>query len=201
MNLFRFALLAFVLAFLVQWRSAQMGNFDRSKRGPVQDRDRSDFGTVEAATLTLLGLIIGFSFSMAISRYDQRKNYEEAEANAISTEYLRADVLPEGDAALVRELLQKYIDLRVQSYTVRDTVQLSKIDTNTAEVQNELCPPCDMGPYTRRCLGGVRHGLPPVLHEEWPFCSRFNWRNCPSCLCCQHLQGQLQLSQNRDYTH
>ena len=35
------------------------------------------------ATLTLLGLLIGFSFLMAISRYDLRKNYEEAEANAI----------------------------------------------------------------------------------------------------------------------
>ena len=37
----------------------------------------------EAATLTLLGLIIGFSFSMATTRYDLRKTYEEAEANAI----------------------------------------------------------------------------------------------------------------------
>ena len=55
---------------------------------------------VLAATLTLLGLIIGFSFSMAISRYDQRKNYEEAEANAIGTEYVRADLLPAADAAI-----------------------------------------------------------------------------------------------------
>jgi hypothetical protein len=43
--------------------------------------------------LTLLALIIGFSFSMAVSRYDQRKSYEEAEANAIGTEYARADLL------------------------------------------------------------------------------------------------------------
>jgi hypothetical protein len=34
--------------------------------------------TVQAATLTLLGLIIGFSFSMAVSRYDLRKTYKEA---------------------------------------------------------------------------------------------------------------------------
>ena len=33
--------------------------------------------------MTLLGLLIGFTFSMAMSRYEQRKNYEEAEANAI----------------------------------------------------------------------------------------------------------------------
>ena len=42
---------------------------------------------MQAATLTLLGLIIGFSFSMAIGRYDLRRTYEEAEANAIGTEY------------------------------------------------------------------------------------------------------------------
>ena len=38
--------------------------------------------------------LIAFAFSMAVSRYDQRKNYEEQEANAIGTEYVRADQLP-----------------------------------------------------------------------------------------------------------
>ena len=47
------------------------------------------FGVVMAVTMTLLALIIGFSFSMASSRYDQRKNLEESEANAIGTEYVR----------------------------------------------------------------------------------------------------------------
>ena len=50
---------------------------------------------------------------MAISRYDLRKNYEEAEANAIGTEYVRAGLLPAADAAVVRALLRKYLDLRV----------------------------------------------------------------------------------------
>ena len=54
---------------------------------------REDFNMVLAASLTLLGLIIGFSFSMASNRYDQRKGYEEAEANAIGTEYVRAGLL------------------------------------------------------------------------------------------------------------
>jgi hypothetical protein len=52
--------------------------------------------------LTLPALIIGFSFSMATTRYDQRKNYEEQEANAIGTEYARADLLSPVDAAKVR---------------------------------------------------------------------------------------------------
>jgi hypothetical protein len=63
---------------------------------------REDFGVIQSATLTLLGLIIGFTFSMAIGRYEQCKNYEEAEANAIGTEYVRADRLPGAAAACVR---------------------------------------------------------------------------------------------------
>ena len=57
---------------------------------------REEFGIIQGATLTLLGLIVGFTFSMALSRYEQRKNYEEEEANAIGTEYLRAELLPAG---------------------------------------------------------------------------------------------------------
>jgi hypothetical protein len=50
---------------------------------------------------------------MAISRYDQRKNLEESEANAIGAEYVRADFLPGADAARVRALLRNYLDQRV----------------------------------------------------------------------------------------
>jgi hypothetical protein len=40
----------------------------------VEGDERNDFDNVRNASLTLLALIIGFSFSMAISRYEQRKN-------------------------------------------------------------------------------------------------------------------------------
>ena len=99
---------------------------------------REDFGAILAATLTLLGLIIGFSFSMAISRYDQRKNLEEAEANAIGTEYIRADLLPPADAVKVRALIRSYLDQRVLFYTTRDEQELRKIDARTAQLQAEL---------------------------------------------------------------
>jgi hypothetical protein len=57
--------------------------------------------------------LIGFSFSMAVSRYDQRKNCEEAEANGIGTEHVRADLSPSGVGTRVRELLRRYNDQRV----------------------------------------------------------------------------------------
>jgi hypothetical protein len=93
---------------------------------------------VIAATLTLLGLIIGFSFSMAVSRYDLRKNYEEAEANAIGTEYVRADLLPAADAERIRLLLRQYLDERVMFYRIRDSRELQHINAVTSQLQTDL---------------------------------------------------------------
>ena len=138
MDLMNYPLFVLALSFGVQFLSAQMGDFLRNRVRALKEEDRDDFAVVLGATLTLLGLLIGFSFSMAVSRYDQRKNYEEAEANAIGTEYVRADLLPADDRSRVRELLKKYIDQRVLFYTTRSKQTLGKIDADTAELQNEL---------------------------------------------------------------
>ncbi|HEX3438676.1 MAG TPA: hypothetical protein VHT24_18040 [Pseudacidobacterium sp.] len=91
-----------------------------------------------SASLTLLALIIGFTFSMAVNRYDQRKNYEEEEANAIGTEYVRADLLPATDAANVHHLLMQYLDQRLQFYAIRDDRRLASVDSETAKLQTEM---------------------------------------------------------------
>ena len=75
---------------------------------------------------------------MASSRYDQRKNYEAAEANAIGTEYVRADFLPAVDAARVRTLLRNYLDQRVLFYETRDDRQLRQIDAATVQLETDL---------------------------------------------------------------
>ena len=126
-----------MLSLVVLWLSADLGNFI-GRRRPLQEEQREDFSVVQAAILTLLGLLIGFTFSMAVSRYDQRKNYEEAEANAIGTEYVRADLLPVADAARVRDLLRNYLDQRVLFYTTRDERELERINAATAQLQTEL---------------------------------------------------------------
>jgi hypothetical protein len=86
----------------------------------------------------MLGLIIAFGFSMATGRYDQRKNYEEAEANAIGTEYVRAHLLSAADAAKVRALLRNCLDQRVLYYVTHDTQQVQQINARTAQLQSEL---------------------------------------------------------------
>jgi hypothetical protein len=138
MNIMNFPAFIGVGSAFALWASAWIGGFLRKRLGTVSDDERQDLGIVVGATLTLVGLLIGFSFSMAISRYDQRKNYEEEEANAIGTEYVRADLLPAANAAAVRQLLTKYLNQRIQSYTTRDRSRLATIDAETARLQNEM---------------------------------------------------------------
>jgi len=133
-----FPLVVLAVSLLGQWLAAWLADVFRSRMRPLKELEREDYGIVLTASLTLLGLIIAFSFSMAVSRYDQRKNYEEAEANAIGTEYVRADLLPAADAARVRELLRRYLDQRILFYTTRDGPQLRRIDADTTQLQNEL---------------------------------------------------------------
>jgi hypothetical protein len=138
MNLANYPLLLFLLSFFGLTLSAWLGALYRKRRRQQEHDAREYFGLVIGATLTLLGLIIGFTFSMALTRYDQRKNYEEAEANAIGTEFLRADLLPAADAAKVRTLLLSYVDQRILFYTTRDEQQLRRVDGQTAKLQAEL---------------------------------------------------------------
>jgi len=138
MHLKDFPIISFVVSFVILSLGAEIGNLVRKQLAPLKDEERADFGIVLGAALTLLGLLIGFTFSMSVSRYDQRKNYEESEANAIGTEYVRADLLPPGDAAEVRALLKKYLDQRVLFYTTRDLRSLAKINADTTELQTKL---------------------------------------------------------------
>ena len=133
-----FPLLVLTLSLVGLWVSARIGVFIcRKQRNGEQDGGKV-FDVILSAILTLLALIIGFSFSMAVNRYDQRKNCEETEANSIGTEYVRADFLPAADAARVRALLRIYLEQRVLFYDIRDNRQLQQIDATTAQLETDL---------------------------------------------------------------
>ena len=138
MNLKSFPGLLFVFSVSILWLSVRIGALLRKKRSTRAENAHEDLGVILAASLTLLGLLIGFTFSMAISRYDQRKNYEEEEANAIGTEYLRAELLPCTDAQRTRALLARYLQQRILFYETRDQQQLARIDNDTAQLQTDL---------------------------------------------------------------
>ena len=126
-----------LLSFLALYGAARLGaRLSQLRR--LTAKDLEQFNLVLGATLTLLGLIIGFAFSMAVGRYDQRKNYEEEEANAIGTEYVRAQLLPAPDADKVQALLKQYLEQRILFYEVREADRLDKINSDTTQLQNVM---------------------------------------------------------------
>jgi hypothetical protein len=137
-NLLDYPYLIFVITTVVLSFATWAGWQLSQRRRSLTEDIRPDFNVVLGAALTLLGLVIGFTFSMAGGRYEMRKNYEEAEANAIGTEYVRADLLPEENAARVRALLREYTDPRIRFYVTRDAEELQRINADTAHLQNEL---------------------------------------------------------------
>jgi hypothetical protein len=82
----------FVTTLTLLIASARVGVAASAHGRTLASADRVEFDLVRNAMFTLLGLMVGFAISMAVSRYDLRKSLEEAEANAIGTEYLRLDL-------------------------------------------------------------------------------------------------------------
>src|SRR5215831_19321153 len=130
--------LVFVLSLIAFWLCAQLGAALRRKHESQGGHAPETFTIVLTASLTLLGLIIGFTFSMAVSRYDMRKNYEAEEANAIGTEYLRVGLLSPGDAAMTRMLLRSYLDQRILLYHSDGEHSRGPIRQRTTQLQLQL---------------------------------------------------------------
>ncbi|HTJ89119.1 MAG TPA: hypothetical protein VL356_02935 [Acidocella sp.] len=133
-----FPVIILAVAFLLQFIAAFAGDALRRRNASIDAPESLEFKTILPASLTLLALIVGFAFSMAVGRYDQRKNYEEEEVNAFGTEYVRVDILPAAQAAHIRELLKQYTDLRIRFYVLRDPVKLERNAVQTSELQSTL---------------------------------------------------------------
>ena len=65
------------------------------------------FGAIEGAVFALLGLILAFSFSGALTRFDAQRQLVVVEANDIGTAYLRVDLLPADARAPIRDLFSR----------------------------------------------------------------------------------------------
>src|SRR5271165_5160231 len=85
---------------------------EEEKEGPV--------GAIVAATLGLLAFVLAFTFGLAASRFDARRQIVVEDANAIGTTYLRAGLLPNGRGVKIRKLLREYVDARLEAAETGD---------------------------------------------------------------------------------
>ena len=97
-------------------------------------------GAIQAGILGLLALLLGFTFNMALQRFDNRSYAVIKEANTIGTAMLRTKLLPAPFDSLTSNLLQKYIDLRIEISTIDMTHidERKSINTRTDALQDEI---------------------------------------------------------------
>lgn len=92
----------------------------RTRSDESREAKRSQTDLAVTALLTLLGLLLAFSFDLGASQFEKRRDLVVEDANAITTAYLRADLLPPPHDARVRELMRDYMTKRAEVTTVDD---------------------------------------------------------------------------------
>ena len=115
MNPYTISVAACLLLFLGMLFLAYVGH--RTGRHVFQsspDAKKLSTGVVDAAILSLLGLLTAFTFSSAYSRYDTRRALIVEEANAIATAYLRLDLLPIDAQPAIRARFREYVESRIE---------------------------------------------------------------------------------------
>jgi hypothetical protein len=105
------AIFVALIAFLeIGWR---LGVRAAAKRG---EGARSGVGVVDSVVYSLLGLLVGFTFSGAAGRFDKRRELMVAEVNAIHTAWKRVDLLPVTAQEPLRGAFRRYVDALIASY-------------------------------------------------------------------------------------
>ncbi len=111
----------------------------RSK-GSANEATRDHISGIQSSILGILALLLGFTFSLSLQRFDSRSEAVVEEANAIGTAYLRVQLLPAAMRAEVRALLRDYLDLRVQAsvLTAVDRTERQDLLAKAGHAQNAL---------------------------------------------------------------
>ena len=104
---------SFALGFAICMSVAIESGFRLGRRSSASADQRVNIHAVEAAILVILALLLGFTMSMAVSRFETRRQLILDEANAIATSHLRAQLLPAPEGPEIAGLLRQYVDSRL----------------------------------------------------------------------------------------
>ena len=104
------------------------------RRFRILHKSPAESGAIESAIFALFGLLLAFTFSGAVARYDTHRQLNVEESNDIGTAYLRLDLLPPAAQPELRQLFRDYTSSRLHLY---DTVS-EEISPVTRQLQQEI---------------------------------------------------------------
>ncbi|MEZ2347360.1 hypothetical protein [Terriglobus sp. RCC_193] len=129
----------FIIAIATFALATACGSWVRKKFSATVQREGESLKTLESAILALLGLLLGFTFAMAVSRFDARRGLAIDEANDIGTLWLRTSLLSDGARNAERALIVRYVHTRIEFLAAgRSRERLAQTARNTAQLQNEI---------------------------------------------------------------
>ena len=133
-------LLPFVSFAVILAAASEAGfRLGRKPEARAAEKAKSHLAVVEGGILALLGLLLGFTMSMAETRFERNKQLVLEEANAIGTSRLRARLLPAPESTEIANLLREYVDVRLQYADARDDLRrLQATREQAARLQNEF---------------------------------------------------------------
>ena len=127
------ALVSFLAALDVGYR------LGRRRQDKTDEPDKSHTSALQGATLGLLALLLGFTFAMAVSRFDNRKTVILDQANAIGTAELRSRLLPASQAATAAPLFRNYVDAWLQYRAAgTDIAAVKSAEHSVFQIESEL---------------------------------------------------------------
>jgi hypothetical protein len=106
-------LLLFTAMLIALWVGSRIDAWQKRHKGGGSGLSDTQEGYVVTSIYTLVGLLIAFTFGMAIDRFDARRALVVEDANAIETLYLRAQLLPEPHRDRFSKLLVRYAENHV----------------------------------------------------------------------------------------
>jgi hypothetical protein len=133
------AIIAAIVLFVGMLAFQELGwRYGRQAEVATEHKKREGAGLMDNAVFGLLGLLIGFTFSGATSRYDQRRLLVGKEVNAIGTAWQRIDALPSQLQDSVRVPFRRYVDALLASYNpTRVTREALREPPAVAQAQDE----------------------------------------------------------------
>jgi hypothetical protein len=116
----------------------ELGRWFARRRAPGEGREEGPSSAIDASVFALFGLLIAFSFSGALDRFDHRRTLIVAEANAIGTAYLRLDLLPASSRPALRARFREYVESRLAYYRKIADAQEAKGERDRALALQEI---------------------------------------------------------------
>ena len=127
------------LLFLIAMAVTCEIGFRLGRRARVEEKTKALVPMLAGSILAIMGLLLGFTMSMSVSRFDTRRRLVLEEASAIKTVYLRMQALPPPESSELQDLLRQYAASRLRvSQNALDIRLLEQGRNEDARLQREI---------------------------------------------------------------